>query len=299
MVKVLIADDDRVSRRRLEGLLEKWGYTVVAASDGGEALKTLQSPDPPHLVVLDRVMPVLDGLGVCRAIRSAGSEPYVYVILLTGQNSKEDILDGFAAGADDYITKPFETEEFRARVHTGARIVELQQQLITAREQLRFEGMRDALTRVLNRVAFFEVFERDVARARRHRSSIAVIMGDIDHFKRINDSLGHLVGDAVLRETARRLRVCQRASDALARYGGEEFVVLAPDCDVSGGRAIAERFREAIATEPIPIAGGSLTVTMSFGVAATGDMDQSEHLLQNADDKLYKAKDQGRNRVES
>ena len=298
-MNVLIAEDEPVSRRRLQGLLQKWGYTVVVAVNGTEALKTLESPDPPHLVVLDRMMPGLDGLEVCRAIRSAGSEPYIYVIMLTGQDSKADILEGFDAGADDYIIKPAEVQELKARVHTGARIVELQGQLITAREQLRFEGMRDALTRVLNRVAFFDVFEREVSRSRRTRSSIALIMGDIDHFKRINDTLGHLVGDAVLREIARRLRITQRASDALARYGGEEFVILAPDCDLAGATLVAERFREAISSEPIPITGGHLTVTMSFGVAATSDMDRSGQLLQTADDRLYKAKEQGRDRVEA
>jgi diguanylate cyclase (GGDEF)-like protein len=248
--------------------------------------------------VLDWVMPGLDGIDVCRRIRERKPEPYIYVILLTGQDSKADMLAGFDAGADDYITKPFEAQELKARVQTGARIAELQQQLITTREQLRFQGLRDSLTHVLNRLAFFELYNREVERARRSQSSFALIMGDVDHFKRINDQFGHVAGDAVLRETARRLRLIQRACDAVARYGGEEFVVLAPDCDEDGGRALAERFRSAIEKEPMPVTHGTITVTMSFGVAATSNMDEAEKLLQIADERLYRAKALGRNRVE-
>lgn len=299
-MRVLVAEDEPVSRLQLQGLLRKWGYNVVAAADGPEALRWLEkAPDSPRLVVLDRMMPGVDGLEVCRRIRRAGPEPYVYIILLTGEDRKEDVLEGFAAGADDYITKPFDVQELKARVQTGARIVELQEQLIAAREQVRLQGLRDSLTHVLNRVAFFEIFEREVARARRNRTSLTLVMGDIDHFKQINDKFGHLSGDAVLRETARRLRVTQRASDAVGRYGGEEFVILAPDCAVAGAVLLAERFREAISAEPMVITGGSLTVTMSFGVATTSDMDQSGQLLRSADEALYRAKEQGRNRVVS
>jgi diguanylate cyclase (GGDEF)-like protein len=296
-VRILIAEDERMSRVQLQGLLQRWGYTVDTVPDGTEALGILQSKDPPDLAVLDWMMPGLDGIDVCRAIRQCKSEPYIYVILLTGQNSKTDMLAGFEAGADDYITKPFEAQELKARVQTGARIAELQQQLITTREQLRFQGLRDSLTHALNRLAFFDLYDREITRVCRNQSSLALIIGDVDHFKRINDQYGHVAGDAVLRETARRLRVTQRACDAVARYGGEEFVVLAPDCDEAGGRALAERFRMAISTEPMPVVHGTLMVTMSFGVAATSNMDNAEKLLQIADERLYRAKDLGRNRV--
>jgi diguanylate cyclase (GGDEF)-like protein len=297
-VKVLIAEDEPVSRLQLQGLLRKWGYTVETAADGHEALRCLElAPDSPRLVILDRMMPGVDGLDVCRAVRKRGTEPYVYVILLTGQDRQENVLEGFDAGADDYIKKPFEVQELKARLQTGARIVELQQQLITAREQQRFQGLRDSLTHILNRVAFFEIFEREVARARRVKSALTLIMCDIDHFKRINDNFGHLAGDAVLRETARRLRTSQRASDAVARYGGEEFVILAPDCGPPGAVSVAERFRAAVSASPMNVGDMSLTVTMSFGLASTSDMDAAQGLLKAADEALYRAKEQGRNRV--
>ena len=297
LVNILIAEDDLVSRRVLQGLLQKWGYTVLVAADGNEALQILAGPGYPRLVLLDRMMPHLNGLDVCRAIRNAGTVPYVYVILLTAEDRQEDVLEGFAAGADDYITKPFEAQELKARVQTGARIVELQEQLIAAREDLREEVMHDSLTRALTRVAFFEIFEREVARARRKATSLALIMADVDRFKDINDRHGHLAGDAVLREASRRLRASLRGSDAVGRYGGEEFVIVAPECTIADATRLAERFREAISAQPIHVASGALTVTMSFGVAVTKDMEQSGQLLKAADKALYKAKEAGRDRV--
>jgi two-component system cell cycle response regulator len=296
-VKILVVEDEPVSRRQLHGLLQEWGYTVETAVDGLEALKLLELSGHARFVVLDRMSLGMDGLDVCRRIRQNDSEPYVYVILLIGQDRKQDMLDGFAAGADDYITRPFEPEELKARLQTGARIVDLQDQLISAREQLRFHGTRDPLTQILNRTAFFEVFDREVSRARRKKTSLALILGDIDHFKRINDRYGHLAGDAVLCETATRLRISQRASDAVGRYGGEEFVILATDCALAGAMVVAERSREAIVAQPMRLAGGSLNVTMSFGLAATADMDEAGRLLAKAEEALYKAKEQGRNRV--
>ena len=296
-MKILVAEDDLVSRHRLESLLRTWGYTVAVAVDGAEALRRLEEPEPPRLVVLDRMMPRVDGLDVCRAIRNAESEEYVYVILLTAHDRQEDLIEGFAAGADDYVVKPFEVEELRARVKTGARIIELQEELIAAREELRIESMHDSLTRVLNRVAFFETFHRETARARRKKTPLALIMADVDHFKTINDRYGHIAGDAVLRETARRLRASLRASDAIGRYGGEEFVIVAPECGVADGLALGERFRDAVASVPVAVANQLVTITLSVGIAATSDMDEAEHLLRAADEALYKAKQGGRNRV--
>jgi diguanylate cyclase (GGDEF)-like protein len=298
-LKVLIAEDDAVSRHRLQAFLHKWGYPVVVAVDGHEAMRILEQHDRPRLVVLDRMMPHVDGLDVCRAIRAAGVEPYVYVILLTSQGEQRDMLEGFAAGADDYIIKPFEAEELKARLQTGARIVALQEQLIAAREQLRFMAMHDSLTRVLNRVAFFEMFEHEVARARRRQTSLALIMADVDHFKQINDQFGHLGGDMALREIARRMSSTLRASDAMGRYGGEEFVIVAPECTAADAMTLADRFRTAVCGEPIVVDKGVVTVTMSLGAAATRDMDLSDHLLRAADEALYKAKQGGRNRIVS
>ena len=297
-MKVLVAEDEPVSRHRLQAFLSKWGYTVLIATDGADALGVLRR-ESPKLVVLDRLMPQMDGLDVCRTIRKNHAEPYVYVILLTGQDHPQEIIEGFEAGADDYITKPFAVPELEARIRTGARIVELQEQLIAAREQLRIEATHDSLTGLLNRAAFFESFEKEVSRARRYKTPLALIMADLDHFKNVNDRHGHLAGDLVLRETSRRLRAALRASDVIGRYGGEEFVVAAPACAMRDALALAERFRAGICARPIDVPNGAVTVTMSLGVAATDDMDEAERLVQVADEALYRAKESGRNKVEA
>ncbi len=229
-MKILVADDDPVSRRVIQACLVEAGYDVTVAVDGAEALEMISTPDSPRLLVLDRTMPHVDGVDVCRAIRKRALEPDVYIILLTGRGEREDIVEGFEAGADDYMTKPFDAAELKARVRTGARIVERQTELIRAREQLRAEAMYDSLTGLLNRAAFFDIFRKEVSRAERYETELALIMCDLDHFKAINDTYGHLAGDMVLVETARRLRTSLRVSDSIGRYGGEEFVIIAPGC---------------------------------------------------------------------
>jgi len=295
-VKVLVAEDEPVSRHRLQAFLSKWGYTVLIATDGADALRVLRR-ESPELAVLDRLMPEMDGLDVCRTIRKEFREPYVYVILLTGQDHPQEIIEGFEAGADDYITKPFAVPELEARIRTGARIVELQGQLIAAREQLRIEATHDSLTGLLNRAAFFEGFQKEVSRARRSHASLALIMADLDHFKTINDQHGHVAGDLVLRETARRMRASLRTTDLMGRYGGEEFIVAAPACAMRDALALAERFRSSICAGPIELPTGTVTVTMSLGVAATTELDDVDRLVQAADEALYHAKESGRNVV--
>jgi diguanylate cyclase (GGDEF)-like protein len=295
-LNVLVADDEPVSRHRLEAFLRKWGYRVQVVSDGAEALRALAEPDSPKLVVLDRMMPGIDGLEVCRTIRRRAPEPYVYVILLTGRGQREEIIEGFDAGADDYIIKPFEIQELKARVRTGARIIELQAQLIDARERLRMEAMHDSLTGLLNHAAFLDLLDKEISRARRQQLPLAVIMADLDHFKAINDRYGHAVGDCVLRETARRLRGSLRAFDVIGRYGGEEFVVAAPGCSAADAAVLAERFRSSMCDPSINVPNGTINVTMSLGVAAA--VNPSADLLRLADEAMYRAKRAGRNRVE-
>ena len=241
-------------------------------------------------------MPQVDGLEVCRTIRRGPQEPYVYVILLTGHGQREEIIEGLDAGADDYITKPFEIQELKARVRSGARIIELQGQLIDARERLRAEAMHDSLTGLFNHAAFLDQLDKEILRARRQHTPLAVIMADLDHFKTINDRYGHLTGDSVLRETARRLRTSLRASDVIGRYGGEEFIVAAPGCTTGDAALLAERLRSSICDAPIEVPTGKIKVTLSLGVAAA--INASTSLLRAADEALYRAKDAGRNRVE-
>jgi two-component system cell cycle response regulator len=297
-VRILIAEDDPVSRRLLEVTLHKWGYEVVSCPDGTTAWQTLQRPDSPSLAILDWMMPGMDGLQVCREVRQQAAEPYVYILLLTARSQKTDIIAGLEAGADDYLTKPFDANELRMRLRAGRRILDLQAELIFVREALRERATRDSLTRLWNRAAIYELLQRELGRVRRTEIPLSIILVDIDYFKRINDTYGHLAGDAVLRETACCMQTVIRPYDGIGRYGGEEFLLVLPECDAAGAMALAERLRDTIAAEAMVLAEGMIRITVSMGVATSSLTQEPDALIGAADAALYRAKNGGRNRVE-
>jgi len=299
-MQVLVAEDDPVSRRLLEAHLGRWGYRAVAASDGDQAWDLLQQPDAPRLAILDWMMPGLSGPELCRRVRSLGREPYTYLLLLTARAHKEDLIEGMEAGADDYVTKPFDAQELNVRLRAGRRILELQAELVTAREALREQATRDGLTRLWNRSSILEILARELAKSERDGSAVGLIMADLDHFKQINDTHGHLAGDAVLREAARRLQTSLRSYDSVGRYGGEEFLVVVPGSTHSSALQLAERLRLAVNREPVRLTDRSIEVTISLGVAvsAPGALIFPETLIRAADEALYRAKTVGRNRIE-
>ncbi len=296
-MRVLIADDDPVSRRLLQVTLSNSGYETVMAVDGREALSILDQEDSPRLIVLDWIMPHLDGVEVCRAIRRRASEPYLYIILLTIKGQQREIIEGLEAGADDYVTKPFDLLELKARLRAGRRILELQEQLIASREQLRFEATHDAQTGLLNHATILETLRKEVQRAARERTPLSAIIVDLDHFKSVNDRYGHMAGDTVLREVARRLQASVRPYDSVGRHGGEEFIVITPGCSSEKATALAERLRHAVCCEPIQDPAGSISVTASLGVSSALEAKGAEQILRAADEALYKAKMLGRNTV--
>ena len=299
-MKILVAEDDLVTRRMLQAYLEKWGYEVVMVEDGQRAWQLLQQPNAPRLTLLDWMMPEMDGMSICREVRRLDIQPYIYLILLTARKYQEDVVAGLEAGADEYLTKPFDPYELRARLRAGARIVELQDSLIQAREALRELAMHDPLTQLLNRRATMDFLISELSRSIRERKPLTVMMVDIDHFKSVNDRFGHAAGDAVLCEVARRLRACIRTYDAVGRFGGEEFLVVAPGCDTAPGRAQAERLRGVVCSEAVLLKDLSISVTVSVGVATAPEPKAQdwEALLSGADKALYRAKENGRNRVE-
>ncbi|MEM7584424.1 MAG: diguanylate cyclase [Acidobacteriota bacterium] len=300
-MRILIAEDEPVSRLRLERLLGKWGYDVIAVADGEQAWRQLEDPDAPGLAILDWQMPGTDGVSVCRKVRALKGAPYVYIILLTARNETDSLVEAMNAGADDFLSKPFEPHELEARLRAGQRILRLQQELIAAREALREHATRDDLTGVWNRRSILETLEQELARASRSNKpgGLGVLIADLDHFKRINDSHGHFVGDEVLREVVRRLERRGRRYDSLGRLGGEEFLLLLPGCQLSQVETVGDRFRELIATQPIDTTSGPLPVTSSFGAAwvAHGQACSARQILEAADRALYAAKDAGRNRL--
>lgn len=295
-MRVLVADDDPVSRRLLEAVLRNWGYNVTVVPDGDSAWAALQDPEGPRLAILDWMMPGMDGPQICRLAREHVT-PYAYVLLLTARDRQEDLLNAFEAGADDFLVKPFDHLELRARLRTGARILELQRSLITAQEALRYQATHDGLTGIPNRASVLEALGRELDRAQRETTPLSVILGDVDHFKRINDTHGHAAGDEVLRATANRLRQSLRPYDVVGRYGGEEFLIVAPGCKLDAAVALAERVRERLTSELVIAGSTELRVTASFGVAELAPSEDLATLVRRADDALYAAKAAGRDRV--
>jgi diguanylate cyclase (GGDEF)-like protein len=298
-VNILVADDSAVSRHLIERTLEGLGYGVVLAVDGHQAVEILMRPDGPRLAVVDWMMPGLDGLEVCRRVRQR-TAPYTYVILLTARDRQEDVLAGLDAGADDFLTKPFDVVELRARLRSGERVLELQEALFAAVEALRHQATRDALTGLWNRGLVLDGLARELHRAEREERALSVIIVDLDHFKRVNDTHGHPAGDAVLRQAADRFRSALRGYDMIGRYGGEEFLIVLPGCEEARACQVAERLRKALAARPIEAAGAVVSVTASLGLAcATEPGTDSVALIKAADQALYRAKSNGRNRVET
>ena len=296
-MKILIADDDALSRRLLEKTLERAGYEVIAVENGRLAAGEMCRPDGPRLALLDWVMPELDGPAVCREVRRQRGERHVHLVLLTSKDSKQDIISGLEAGADDYLIKPFDPGELKARLRSGIRILELEDTLLEAREELRFKATHDSLTTLLNRGTILEVLGREMTRSRRENSSIAVLLADIDNFKIVNDTYGHPVGDEVLAEVARRLMGSVRSYDFVGRYGGEEFLVVLNRCGADRALFRAEQIRTATGLAPVSTAGGALPVTFSLGACAIeGDGPRTiDEVLSSVDRALYEAKAAGRN----
>ena len=298
-MKILVADDDAMSRRLLQKTLERAGYEVVAVENGRLAQEELCRADGPRMALLDWEMPEVDGLGVCRAVRAHRDKTYVYMVLLTSKETSDDKVEGLRSGADDYLTKPFHPEELKARLRTGQRILHLEDRLVEAREEMRFKATHDALTGLWNRGVITDLLNRELARAQREHKSTALLLCDIDHFKNINDTYGHPVGDEVLREVARRLLASVRSYDFVGRYGGEEFLIVLNNCDPASALGRAEQVRAAIANREVITDRGPIALTMSVGLLQTadwGDLRAEIHLTE-VDAALYAAKTAGRNCV--
>jgi len=294
-VRILIADDEPISRRMMEKILTQSGYEVTTVADGEAALEALTSKDAPRLALLDWMMPGLDGPEVCRRVRQQADGLYAYITLLTSKQSAQDIVTGLEAGADDYLTKPCNPEELKARLRTGQRILSLEDKLVEAREEMRTRATIDPLTGIWNRGSILALLKSEIVRCRREHKPLSLMLCDVDHFKQVNDAHGHLVGDQVLRQAGDRLRHAVRPYDGVGRYGGEEFVVLLPECTMDEAAVRAEALRARI--ERVSENHG-VRVSASFGIAGIPESSaKTADVLGEADEALYRAKSEGRNRV--
>jgi diguanylate cyclase (GGDEF)-like protein len=292
-MKVLIVEDDRITRLILQKQLAEWGYEVYCAEDG-EAAQTILQSEEINFIITDWMMPKMNGIELIESIRASQYSDMAYIILLTARDNKTDIVKGIASGADDYITKPFDNNELKVRVRAGKRIVELHQKLMSLIQT-------DPLTGLYNYRYVSEHLQYEIERCRRESYRMVFIMCDIDKFKKINDNYGHAAGDVVLREVASRLRSTFRPYDTVARIGGEEFLIIISDYSCSEGGMLADRARQSIQKKRIRIdPETAVHVTGSFGVAAgtPSSLKDAEALIHLADTALYCAKENGRNRVE-
>ena len=299
-MKVLVAEDDAGLRQLLKIYLNRAGHEVVEATDGLQAWELLKE-ESLRLLIVDWMMPGMDGAELIRRIRAAGWPGYTFIILLTAKSTKDDIVAGLNMGADDYLAKPFNRDELIARLGVGERILDLETRLSASLARVEELATHDSLTGLYNRRALYEHAHAELSRAARLKTSVSCIMLDVDHFKAVNDQYGHLVGDQALCLIAELLRQNKRNYDYVGRWGGEEFLVVLPATNLQEAGVVAERLRTAVAAaglllperEPLPLRV-SLGVTSSSTASGPVTLDE---LLQQADEALYQAKAAGRDRV--
>jgi len=289
-----------LTRRLLEAALRQMGHDVIATSDGVQAWEQIRR-HRARIVIADWMMPGIDGLELVRRIRRLPGSGYIYTILLTARHEKQDIVAGLAAGADDYVVKPFDRDELMVRIRAGERVVRLEEELARRNEQLRRLTLIDGLTGIGNRRAFDESLRRMHEHSRRFCHALGMLMIDIDHFKRYNDAKGHEAGDEALRTVAAILRESVRTGDLCFRYGGEEFVCLLPETALDGvmivGRRLCDRVREAAIPHPDNPPHGVVTISIGAAALEPGELLTPEELLKRADQAMYRAKSSGRNTV--
>jgi diguanylate cyclase (GGDEF)-like protein len=253
-----------------------------------------------QLVLTDWEMPGMDGITLCRLVRAADL-PSVYMLLLTSHGAVAHAVEGLRAGANDFIRKPADETELVARLDAGRRMVLLEQSLREANSKIEKLSITDPLLGIFNRRYLHERLPQEALRARRYGQPLSVVMADLDHFKKINDTYGHQTGDLVLQHAVNLARSALRGSDWIARYGGEEFVIVLPETPLLGAYAVAERMRRLCAETPVEITEAQLLITTSFGVATIDGVppsnEDAEELLKQADTALYESKHAGRNRV--
>ncbi|MCF8032766.1 MAG: diguanylate cyclase [Desulfarculaceae bacterium] len=291
--RLLVVDDSATARSELARLLGQQGHSVRTAANGMEALRLLDRHPEVELILCDLVMPVLDGLGMLRMLASRGELRRHPVLIISSVDDMERVVGCLSHGAMDFVRKPFYPEEMVLRVRNALALNRTLQNLTSL-------AHRDPLTGLYNHRVFVETLQRELSRSQRSGAPVGLLFADLDRFKLVNDQHGHLVGDEVLKEFARRAQHAARRSDLVARYGGEEFTILAPEADPAGLQLLAERLRQSM-LEPCATSKGSVKVTVSIGGAvydpSAEDEPDHNHLLSLADAALYRAKEAGRNQV--
>ncbi len=297
-MKILVVEDEAINRKLVKKSLSTAGYEVIEAEDGLAAWELFQQ-EPFQLIVTDWMMPGLNGPELIHKIRESVQKNYTYIIMLTAMNDEENVVSGLESGADEYLTKPFNSRELIARIASGIRILKLEEQLMQARHQMEVLAMHDGLTGLLNRRAIEEYAQAEFSMASRKGRSLSIVLLDIDHFKNVNDQYGHEIGDITLQHVAKILSDGIRDYDRVGRWGGEEFILVLPETQLQDAIVVAERLRIQISETVIRLENeSSLSVQISLGIAcSSGQFDSLAKFIDAADQALYQAKQTGRNKV--
>ena len=303
MLKILVVDDEQIDRRIVEKILTRLGHSVIFADNGESAWQKIQE-EPIRFVITDWNMPLMNGIQLIKKIRSTTLSGYVYTIIITSNAKNEDIVAGLYAGADDYLTKPFNPAELEARVAIGERMLALEDGLMQANNQLEKLAMVDSLTGLLNRRAIYKFMRGELERARRVSEPISIIFLDIDNFKKINDEYGHLTGDEALKLIANVIQKRSRAYDNIGRWAGDKFLIILPGATATDAEKAAQRIIESIFVTKLALPqGGILSLSACAGVVTqrkmTGAIALLDNLIQGANEALYRAKRAGGNNVET
>lgn len=299
-MRILLADNDPATRNLLETNLKDWGYETVSCGNGREALEALEQPDPPKLAILEWSLPEMDGLQVCRRIRELAGRAYIYIILLTEASTKDEMLKGLEAGADEYIIKPVDVNELRMRIRAGSRIVGLQETFTAVLRYSEQQAAHDPLTGLWNRAAMIDILRRELERATRENSAVGLVIGGLDQLARINQGFGSLTSDAVLREIVLRIRSCVRSYDHVGRSEDDDFIIVVPGCDLESTRVLAERLRASVSKYRLSIGEGVMPLTMSFGILVVGEGEKTDAdaIMGRVEDAMRRARDRGGDRIE-
>jgi diguanylate cyclase (GGDEF)-like protein len=289
-LQVLVADDDATSRELVGGLLTHWGYKAVFAENGVEALNILESPDPPLLAIVDWVMPEMDGIDLCRAVRRNRQYPYTYIIVATSITKKQDLLSCLEAGADDYVCKPLHATELRARLYVAGRILNLQQQLLTAYNEAQYEATHDSVTGLWNRTSILKFLDHYLGRCAKSMGTLSLILVELSGLKEVNNDYGRTIGDRVLREAADRLRAVVKAYDCIGRYLGGEFLIVMPNCASQKAEALVEEMQAVVATPEFRVPDGAVRLHLRTAVIVLTDTgrENTKSLMERLERSLVK-----------
>lgn len=296
-MQILIAEDDETSRMILTAILKKKGYEVLVAKNGQEAIDLYETMEKPALLILDWMMPQYTGVELVEKFKKCKDTEVPYILLLTGRDKDRDLSYALNKGADDFIKKPYNPDEFWARLNVGRRTLDTQKALIKTQQELLYISEHDPMTGVLNRKAILDILKKEVQRLERTSTAFSVGMFDLDYFKKVNDTLGHAAGDEVICAFTRIVTENLREYDTFGRMGGEEFLLISPEADGNGVNGVFERIRKAVELFELNYEGHTHKFTVSVGALRAQPCISDKVLLESVDQALYKAKDAGRNNV--